>query len=63
MLQRRFNIGYAKAARLMDELERIGVIGAYNGAAPREVLPFVVAKEEGGELNVTIKHSNLYLGV
>lgn len=51
MLQRRFNIGYAKAARLMDELERIGVIGAYNGAAPREVLPFVVAKEEGGELN------------
>lgn len=50
-LQRHLNIGYAKAARLMDELERIGVIGAYNGSGPREVLPFVVSDEKGGELN------------
>lgn len=53
MLQRRFNIGYAKAARLMDELERIVVIDAYNGSGPREVLPYDVPEDEkGGELNV-----------
>lgn len=52
LLQRRLNIGFAKAGRLMDELERIGVIGSYNGAVPREVLPFDVPDdEEGGELN------------
>lgn len=39
LLQRRMNIGYAKAARLLDALERMGVVGPYNGSEPREVLP------------------------
>lgn len=39
LLQRRLKIGYAKAARLMDMLEERGVVGKYNGAEPREVLP------------------------
>ena len=39
MLQRRLKIGYSKAARLMDVLEMNGVVGPYNGAEPREVLP------------------------
>ena len=39
MLQRRMNIGYAKAARIMDALEELGVVGPYNGGEPREVLP------------------------
>jgi S-DNA-T family DNA segregation ATPase FtsK/SpoIIIE len=37
-LQRRFRIGYARAARLLDILEERGVIGAGEGAKPREVL-------------------------
>jgi len=37
-LQRRFRIGYARAARLLDILEEKGVIGAGEGAKPREVL-------------------------
>jgi S-DNA-T family DNA segregation ATPase FtsK/SpoIIIE len=37
-LQRKFRIGYARAARLMDLLEEQGVIGAGQGAKPREVL-------------------------
>lgn len=37
-LQRKFRIGYSRAARLMDILESKGVIGAQDGSKPREVL-------------------------
>ncbi|MFH1232582.1 MAG: DNA translocase FtsK 4TM domain-containing protein [Patescibacteria group bacterium] len=37
-LQRRFSIGYARAARLLDLLEQEGIIGPTNGSKPREVL-------------------------
>ncbi|WP_394963184.1 DNA translocase FtsK [Candidatus Allofournierella excrementigallinarum] len=38
LLQRRCKLGYARAARIMDEMEQLGVIGPYQGAKPREVL-------------------------
>ncbi|UZJ77115.1 FtsK/SpoIIIE family DNA translocase [Fictibacillus sp. KU28468] len=38
MLQRRFRIGYSRAARLVDAMEAKGVIGPYEGSKPREVL-------------------------
>lgn len=38
LLQRRFRLGYDRAARLVDQLENFGVIGPANGAKPREVL-------------------------
>ena len=38
MLQRRFRIGYTRAARLIDEMELRGVVGAYEGSKPRTVL-------------------------
>lgn len=38
MLQRKLKLGYARAARIMDELEEMGVIGASEGAKPRKVL-------------------------
>ena len=38
MLQRRFNMGYARAAFMMDALEENGIIGPHNGAKPRKVL-------------------------
>jgi S-DNA-T family DNA segregation ATPase FtsK/SpoIIIE len=37
-LQRKLKVGYARAARLMDMLEERGVIGAADGAKPREIL-------------------------
>lgn len=37
-LQRRMNIDYAKANRLMQELEQAGIVGEHNGDSPREVL-------------------------
>ncbi|MBO9128882.1 DNA translocase FtsK [Bacillus sp. 165] len=38
MLQRRFRIGYTRAARLIDAMEANGVVGPYEGSKPREVL-------------------------
>lgn len=38
MLQGKLKLGYARAARIMDELEELGVIGASEGAKPRKVL-------------------------
>ena len=38
LLQRRCKLGYARAARIMDEMEQKGVIGPYVGAKPRAVL-------------------------
>lgn len=39
LLQRRMKIGFAKASRIMDALEELGIVGPYNGSDPREVLP------------------------
>ena len=38
LIQRKFAIGYNRAGRLMDQLERAGIVGAAMGSKPREVL-------------------------
>ena len=38
MLQRRFNLGYSRAARLMDMMEEEGIVGPFRGAKPRDIL-------------------------
>ncbi len=45
-LQRRLKLGYARAARIMDELEEMGIIGPYEGAKPRRVLLSKMEYEE-----------------
>ncbi len=47
MLQRKLKLGYARAARLMDEMEERGIIGGYEGAKPRAVL---ISREQWMEM-------------
>lgn len=47
LLQRRFKLGYNRAARIIDLLEERGIIGPQNGSKPREVLVQLDNHEEG----------------
>lgn len=38
LVQRRFRVGYTRAARLIDELELLGIVGKFEGSKPRKVL-------------------------
>ena len=49
LLQRRCKLGYARAARIMDEMEQKGVIGPYEGAKPRAVL---ISRQQWLEMNL-----------
>ena len=49
-IQRRFKVGYARAGRIIDQMEERGIISGYQGSKPREVL---MTKERWQELNMT----------
>lgn len=46
LLQRKYRLGYNRAARIIDLLEERGIIGPQNGSKPREVLVKLVAEDE-----------------
>jgi len=47
MLQRRLKLGYARAARIVDQMEEIGVVGPFEGSKPRQVL---ITKQQWQEM-------------
>ena len=49
LIQRRLKLGYARAARVIDQLEQAGIIGPANGSHPREIL----VKQANGEWEYT----------
>ena len=48
-IQRRFKVGYARAGRIIDQMEQRGIISGYQGSKPREVL---MSKERWQELKM-----------
>lgn len=48
-IQRRFKVGYARAGRIIDQMEERGIISGYQGSKPREVL---ITKERLEELKM-----------
>jgi S-DNA-T family DNA segregation ATPase FtsK/SpoIIIE len=50
LLQRRLKLGYARAARILDQLEAAGVVGPSEGSKPREVLVRIDQSQTGGTL-------------
>jgi S-DNA-T family DNA segregation ATPase FtsK/SpoIIIE len=53
-LQRRLKIGYARAARILDELETAGIIGPGEGAKPREILVQAEPENMGAEAEFNV---------
>jgi S-DNA-T family DNA segregation ATPase FtsK/SpoIIIE len=43
MLQRRLKLGYSRASRLIDQMERKGYVGPFEGSRPRQLL---ITKEQ-----------------
>ncbi len=53
LLQRKLSLGYARAARIVDKLEKIGVVGPFEGSKPRKVL---ITREEYLEMRMSYEN-------
>jgi S-DNA-T family DNA segregation ATPase FtsK/SpoIIIE len=49
MLQRRLKLGYSRAARLIDQMEEIGVVGPFEGSKPRQIM---ITKQQWQEMQM-----------
>ncbi|MCL6632733.1 MAG: DNA translocase FtsK [Alicyclobacillus herbarius] len=54
MVQRRFRVGYSRAARIIDQMEQHGLVGPFEGSKPREVL---ISKEQWLSLRESFRNA------
>ena len=59
LLQKKLKLGYARASRIVDELEERNIIGPYEGSKPRKVL---ITKQQWMEMNALSANDNGYVG-
>lgn len=52
LIQRKFKVGYARAARIVDQMEDRGIVGGYEGSKPRQIL---ISKQQWQELQMAEK--------
>lgn len=50
MLQRRLKLGYSRAARIIDQMEEMGIIGPFEGSKPRQI---IITREQWLEMQTT----------
>lgn len=50
LIQRKFKVGYARAARIVDQMEERGIVGKHEGSKPRQVL---MTKQQWDEMLMT----------
>ena len=54
LLQRRLRLGYARAGRLVDQMERLGIVGPHEGSKPRQL---IITQKQFAEMNFD-QHQN-----
>jgi S-DNA-T family DNA segregation ATPase FtsK/SpoIIIE len=50
LIQRKFKVGYARAARIVDQMEARGIVGRFEGSKPRQVL---ISKQQLQEMQLS----------
>lgn len=52
LIQRKFRVGYARAARIVDQMEERGIVGGFEGSKPRQLL---ITRQQWQEMQLTDK--------
>ena len=58
-IQRRFSVGYNRAGRMIDQMEKLGIVGPHEGSKPRKILKDMSYLEESEEMQEWKENENI----